>query len=298
MFSLVATRSHHLTAFERANSIFIQSRSFTLSSSVFTESLVTMCTNKMVLEIKWARRRREEEVHTMSSVNKLFIVPRKVSNKTLVNTDYYFPPPPPSLLTLSDVHLRKGGGVTLTERGWQSRRALAGLISIALLCSIVCKLQQRLMAAGFVTACHWVTVISPLASAVQFSVPHLLQHSPFYLFWVNMIHIHSSCYWTGYIYYLYVGKLGTNIVSSKFQVRKHPFEKSPDNVHLTPLYECQNCCFRLLCGCLIFLPCVVISLEYCLLYSDQWSTRKKNTFLCVWDPEMLKLIAAKDQVLW
>lgn len=90
----------------------------------------------------------------MSSVNKLVIVPRKVSNKTAVNADYYFPPPPPSLLTLSDVHLRKGGGVTLTERGWQSRRALAGLISIALLCSIICKLQQRLMAAGFVNACH------------------------------------------------------------------------------------------------------------------------------------------------
>lgn len=106
---------------------------FTISSSVFAESLVTQSEDKMVLEIKRMSRKKELKVNTILFCmnNKPSVVPeRSHANKRVANVDYYFSPPPPSPLRCT--FEERAAVLTLTERGWQSRRALAGLISMTL----------------------------------------------------------------------------------------------------------------------------------------------------------------------
>lgn len=93
------------------------------SSSVFTESLVT--------EWGWGciRDQTKEEENTSEGEHGV-ACERPHASKRVANVDYYFSPSPPSLSTIFRCTFEER--LTLTEHGWQSHRALAGLISMAL----------------------------------------------------------------------------------------------------------------------------------------------------------------------
>lgn len=79
------------------------------------------------------RWRKEAKFNMMLSVNKCSIVQKRApANKRLAIVDYYFSPPPPPYPSFH-IHIqREGGGVNINRMGWQSHKALAGLISMAL----------------------------------------------------------------------------------------------------------------------------------------------------------------------
>ena len=78
-------------------------------------------------------------------MNKPSVVYNRSHAKQRVANECYFSPPPPSLrCTFGE----RAAVLTLTEQGRQSHWVQAGLISMALLCLLVCSLLQRLVAAS------------------------------------------------------------------------------------------------------------------------------------------------------